>query len=50
MTPASAVVFQWDTLQAYCRQIGMPGLEEEIAAEIEARGKGMVVRHDDRIK
>ena len=48
MTSSSAIVFQWDTLQAYCQQIGLPGLETELAAELEARGKGRVVRHDDR--
>ncbi len=45
MTPASAVVFQWDTLQAYCRSIGLPGLEIELAAELQARGKAKVMEN-----
>ena len=46
MTSASGVIYHWDTLQAYCRQIGLPGLESELATELETRGYGKVVERN----
>ncbi len=45
MMTTAAVTLQWDTLQAYCRSIGLPGLETELAAELQARGKAKVMEN-----
>lgn len=42
-TKTPEVVISMDTLQAYCQQLGMLGLEIELAEEIQARGKAKVV-------
>jgi hypothetical protein len=47
MMTTAAVTLQWDTLQAYCKSIGLPGLEIELAAEHadRTRGKAKVVEN-----
>lgn len=42
MISSPGIVFQWETIRAYCHRIGLPGLEEVFADELAARGYKMI--------